>query len=213
MTQKTYKLNSPQDNLIIARFEGENLWSIPDMLPFVQSIEDIQIVGFRDKWEPEKGVHCFTDDYRMNAAWLQPEKTMRKVKESGIPFITSPDFSCWADDPVALQIYNIYKSRWVGRYWQENGINVIPSVTWSTPSSYAFSFAGLPHNSTLAVSSVGCLVNAKEAFLQGLEAMNEYLKPKDVLFHGKIPPEAFEALAGARIHQHQSFYEMKWGNK
>ena len=59
---------------------------------------------------------------------------------SGLLFETqrgiTPDFSLYRDWPVMLQQWNVYHSRWVGRFWQEHGLRIIPTVNWSTPDSY-----------------------------------------------------------------------------
>lgn len=66
-----------------------------------------------------------------------------------------PDFSMYSDLPLAIQIYNTFRRRWCGAFWQEQGLNVIPSVCWGTSESYDFCFEGIEKGSIVAVLSFG----------------------------------------------------------
>ena len=70
-------------------------------------------------------------------------------------------------------------------------MNVIPTISWSTPDNFEWCFDGEPVNSVVAVSSVGA-ANSREKkalFLAGYNAMMERLQPETVLFYGKAPEE------------------------
>lgn len=74
---------------------------------------------------------------------------------------------------------------------QENGVDVIPTISWSTPNSFEWCFDGEPEGGVVAVSSVGA-VNSKakkELFLAGYNEMLARLQPEAVLFMGKVPEE------------------------
>lgn len=75
------------------------------------------------------------------------------------------------------------------RWWQENGLTVIPTVTWSDEDSFEYCFDGMPHESLVAVSSVGCekSVYARENFFNGYQKMMEMLNPAQVIFYGNKP--------------------------
>lgn len=87
------------------------------------------------------------------------------------------------DFPKAVQIYNHYRKHWLAAYWQENGINVIPTICWSDEESFDWCFDGEPRNSIVAVSNVGCMKNkqARENFMKGYNKMLEVLTPTKVL--------------------------------
>ena len=103
--------------------------------------------------------------------------------------VIAPDFSLYSDMPKAMQIWQCYKARVLTRYWQDNGIDVIPNATWSDESSYSWCFDGLPKNSTIAVSSVGCVKNPRALlnFCKGFSEMDKRLSPTKILFYGVIP--------------------------
>ena len=46
------------------------------------------------------------------------------------------------DMPLAIQVYNVFKSRWCGAMWQDFGLSVIPTVSWSTEESFDFALMG-----------------------------------------------------------------------
>ena len=69
--------------------------------------------------------------------------------------------------------------------WQ--GCQVINNVRWGTPESYQYCFDGIPQNSIVAVSTVGCLKNIDDEwrFVKGLEVMVDRLSPSHILVYGK----------------------------
>jgi hypothetical protein len=96
----------------------------------------------RDSEPPDDGaVHFFLEDYRFETVWSRP----RKALEALAPYTTllSPDFSLYRDWPLMLQMWNVYRNRWCGAFWQSRGFTVIPTVSWSTAESYDFCFLGL----------------------------------------------------------------------
>jgi hypothetical protein len=69
------------------------------------------------------------DDY-FERWWWTPEKYMAKVINSGIKKMITPNWSQSSDLPRIESLWNLYRSRWVGRYAQECGLQVAPDVTW-----------------------------------------------------------------------------------
>ncbi len=129
-------------------------------------------------------VHFFTDDYRFESVWNNPERTWGAL--SGVAAILTPDFSLYRDHPYAIQLWNTYRNRWLGAFWQDKRANVIPTVGWSDQASHSFSFAGLPSGSTLAISLVGCSRDPESLrlFNLGCEEMLRVAKPSVVLLYG-----------------------------
>ena len=120
-------------NLAYAQFNGDGEYDIPMLLPtHVANLDSIPIQGFnfalKDKQPETKGVHFFLHDYQFERVWNYPDRYTELL--SRFAFVLSPDFSPYADMPKALKIYNVYRNRWCARYWQEYGIQVIPTITW-----------------------------------------------------------------------------------
>ena len=99
------------------------------------------------------GCHFFIDDYQFERLWQRPARYLDVLK----PYkcVLTPDFSLYMDMPDAMQEWNRYRSAALGWYWAQNGITVIPTLSWAQPSSYRFCFNGIPKHSTVATSTVG----------------------------------------------------------
>ena len=67
---------------------------------------------------------------------LNVERTFKKYAQYN--FLLSPDFSTYTDMNLWRQLESVAKNRWVGAYWQDNGLTVIPTISWSTPRSFDF---------------------------------------------------------------------------
>ncbi len=87
-------------------------------------------------------IHFFLTDHWFNGVWTYANRTLGSI--SRFDCAISPDFSLYRDWPLTMQMWNTYRSRWLGAWWTHNNIPVIPSVNWSTEESYDFCFEGLP---------------------------------------------------------------------
>lgn len=72
----------------------------------------------------------FTYDDYFEPWWEFPDRYTAKAINSGVQYALTPDFSTYATQPRALNIWNLYRSRWLGRYFQEAGIKVAPHLAW-----------------------------------------------------------------------------------
>jgi hypothetical protein len=186
---------------------SDNDWGIPSIrgevlppsfqLDWNLAYDDWRTLRNKKQPKPEgKGfVHFFSDDYRFESAWNQPIKAF--VYLDGADIVLSPDFSLFRDHPPAIWLWNVYRSRWLGAYWQSQGLSVVPTVGWSEPSSYNYCFLGLPVGATLAVATIGMGVDthAWHLFAMGYREMCNRLAPARVLCYGESLPLALRQLA------------------
>lgn len=183
------KFNSAYENCNKQIFEGAGDYDIPQIKP--ESVELTNFIGYnfaKSCKEPFNfGIHFFIDDYQFNRLWTNPDSYIGQLDK--FKCVCTPDFSLYCDFPQAVQIYNHYRKCWLGAYWQQYGITVIPTVTWSDERSFEWCFDGVPRNSDIAVSSVGTRIDntARRLFNIGYEKMLEVLKPEHIYFYGKIP--------------------------
>ena len=98
--------------------------------------------------------------------------------------VCEPDFSVWTDAPLAEQLHEIYRTRWVGRYWQEHGIKVIPTLTWAEEESFEFAWAGVPVGAPVVAIECQHGRSNLPAFNRGIAAAIEAVKPGCVLVYG-----------------------------
>lgn len=161
-------------------------------MPVLDGVDHVpaDLQGFNyvlNKPDTSKGVHFFLDDYQFERIWQRPEFYIEKLIDFDCAL--TPDFSLYLDMPIAMQVWNIYRSRLIGQIMQDYGITVIPTVSWSTKDSFDFCFDGLPQNATLAVSTIG-VKQDKEQFEIWIDGMNEMIKrlspAKIIVYGGKV---------------------------
>lgn len=186
-----YKQQRNYENINKRLFDGVGPYQIPTIQPTQYNF--CEFIGFNyaksEKDKENKGVHFFLDDYQFNRLWTNIDKYVPMLSE--FKYVMSPDFSLYTDFPKAMQIYNHYRKHWVAAYLQEAGVQVIPTIAWSTHESFEWCFDGEPVGGCVAVSSVGCMNSKakKELFLNGYREMMKRLKPETVIFYGDVPVE------------------------
>lgn len=188
MTQ-TYKYSrNSWENQEKAIFDGVGMYDIPMIEP--EEYHHVEWIGFNSARTTQKrtgkGVHFFLDDYQFTRIWKYPNQYVEMLKQ--FDFVMSPDFSTYTDFPNVLNIYNHFRKHWIGAYLQSQGVHVIPTISWSTPDSFDWCFDGEPHESTVAVSSVGC-ADVLDDFIAGYYKMVERLNPSTIIFYGKVPEQ------------------------
>ncbi len=177
------------ENLDKAKFRGIGRYEVPAILP--DDTDCTVFLGFKNakycRNRSEVGVHFFVEDDQMQRLWTNPEDFAPMLKEFKCLF--TPDFSLYTDYPLALQIWNHYRSHWLGAYWQSQGLTVIPTISWSDETSYSWCFDGCPIGSAVAVSSVRTQMSqeTKTLFLMGYRQMMRRLHPSKIFFQGVIP--------------------------
>ena len=176
-------------NLSYAQYDGVGEYDIPVMQQtHVDNLKDIPIQGFnfalKEEHPENVGVHFFLHDYQFERVWKYPDRYVDVLKK--FAYVLSPDFSPYADMPRALQIYNVYRNRWCGRYWQDNGITVIPTFTMGGYDTFDFCADGIPKHSTIAISTMGeGRWGAYKNLYENWNRMLERLEPETVLLYGK----------------------------
>lgn len=197
-----------------ALFYSDNKWGIPALPP--TRWVPARLVAYNDrpgitraKDDPHAAVHFFLDDYRFETVWTKPERGLSRCRTVGAAL--TPDFSLWTTMPLAMQLWQVYRSRWCGAWLMLHGVQVVPTVSWSTSDSYAFAFAGIPTGSVVAVSTVGIIradVDTQDRFANGYAAMLDQLRPTTVLVYGRTLPEpaAAHTSAGTEVR----YYPTRW---
>ncbi|MFX3718216.1 DUF4417 domain-containing protein [Streptococcus suis] len=165
------------------RVDGK--YNIPSLEPVTYVPSKLQ--GFNyilNKPDYSAGIHFFLDDYQFERIWQRPEFYIEKLTE--FDCVLTPDFSLYQDMPIAMQIWNVYRSRLIGQMMQNYGCTVIPTVSWSRHESFVFCFDGLPRNATLAVSTIGVKKSSEQmaVWRSGMDKMIDELSPKQLIVYG-----------------------------
>lgn len=192
-------------------YPSTNEWGIPDVAHTPISIVPKYLVPFKTRLRNGRtndglGIHFFMDDHRFQSAFSKPYAILQAIREAYTTALT-PDYSVYRNWPRAMNIWNVYRSRWLGAFWNEQTegqLNIIPTITWSDKNSYHYCFAGVPLNSVVAISTVGVhprntVRGAWSLFAQGLEAMIVTLKPSLIMCYGTLPNE-FHSWATFKIY-------------
>lgn len=184
-----YKGIRNYENINKAVYTGAGQYDIPQLKP--THCDTDEWIGFNYakgcRSPKDKGIHFFLDDYQFIRLWNRIDDYMSVFER--FKCVMTPDFSTYIDYPMALQIYNHYRKHWIGAYLQDNGIDVLPTISWSTPDSFKWCFDGEPVGGCVAVSSVGTQGNKKsmELFLNGYNEMLDRLHPEKIFFYGIVP--------------------------
>ena len=144
---------------------------------------------YNDNKNKIKTIHFFIHDYRFECVYSNPVLMVEKLKQYYC--LLSPDFSLYTDMPLLLQMYNTFKNRWCGAYWQSLGLKVIPTISWSEERSFDFCFDGIENGSIVAISTYGNH-KTKEKFLKGYYKMLNVIKPYAIICYGKPFPEMLD---------------------
>ena len=130
------------------------------------------------------GCHFFIDDYQFERVWASPDRYLDVLKPFGC--VLTPDFSLYMDMPAPMQAWNRYRSQALGRYWQGNGLTVVPTLSWAQADSYTFCFEGVPRHSTVATSTGGVKgdADALAVWMDGMREAMRRIEPSRVLLYG-----------------------------
>jgi len=184
-------------------FERYGYYEMPLLQKQTIDVSDLELIRFssivkNETRDRDATVHFFEDDSKFEAVWAKPEAYLAELRQ--YRQVMSPDFSLYANWPVPVQMFNTFRSRWCGWYWQQNGLTVIPTVSWGLQDSFRFCFAGIPPCSTVAVSTIGCR-DSEKGFMAGYHKMLNVLDPICVINYGE-PFDAMENLAPLVVVPH-----------
>ena len=130
------------------------------------------------------GIHFYLDDYQFERLWNNPSEYVDILSE--YECILSPDFSLYMDMPMPMKIWNVYRSRQIGQYYQSMGIKVIPTLSWAEQETFEFAFKGIPKGSIVSVSTIGVKrdEDALKVWKDGMDAMIKEIEPSTILVYG-----------------------------
>lgn len=158
-------------------------------MPVIEPEEHIpsDLIGFNyalTATDKTSGIHFYVDDYQFERVWNQPEAYLEKLSE--FDCMLTPDFSLYTEMPIAMKIWNTYRSRLIGQMAQRMGITVIPTVSWCERETFCFCFDGLPKRATLSISTIGVKKEDENFSLwkAGVDEMIKRLQPRTLLIYG-----------------------------
>ena len=178
-TNDTYNLG------IIDNENASEFWQ----MPIIKNDNFIpnKLIGFnyaKTSKEKNVGIHFYLDDYQFERIWNKPEDYIDILKQ--YECILSPDFSLYMDMPMPMKIWNIYRSRLIGQYYQSQGIKVIPTLSWAEEETFEFCFEGIPKGSIVSISTIGVKKNkeALKIWKAGVDELIRRIEPSTILIYG-----------------------------
>ena len=163
----------------------EGFYQIPKLYPCDVVPDDIRSFNYMmSATTGDFGIHFYCDDYQFERVWNRPEMYLPRMHDFQCMF--TPDFSLYLDMPMAMKIWNIYRSRLIGQMMQRDGLNVIPTVSWAEKETFDFCFDGLPKDAALSISTIGVKQDgtATQIWRDGMDEMMKRLTPKRILVYG-----------------------------
>ena len=199
-------------------FDFYDPWQVAGMyeMPIVRKCNIVpeRLLGFNyakcEKEDTECGIHFFIDDYQFERIWHNPRQTIPRLAR--FKCVLTPDFSLYLDMPMAMKIWNTYRSRMIGQIMQQMGLNVIPTLSWAEEATYRFCFDGIEPEGVVAVSTVG-IVRKKDAWdgwCAGMDAAMRRLRPSVVLCYGTPIDYDFGDIP-VRFYKQRTFRNMQKG--
>ncbi len=106
-------------------YDSNNQYDIPTLLIDQQPENGVLLPfaawGADSRLRKDVSTYCFyVEDYRFEAIWKDPTI----VINSGCIAVVEPNLSLFDTTPIAYGLQQIYKKRWIARYYQECGIKV-----------------------------------------------------------------------------------------
>lgn len=205
--------------------KGPNSWGVPNLRPdmLVESLPDNLLMwGDRQStpddgnsyylfnygatpWEGlpfDRSIYAwFTHDTNIESWWMNPDYRVGQMIRLGSRAAIVPDYSLWDHSPRVLKLYSIYRSMWLGRYFQETRmIKVIPRIEFFMEDAELFSLSGIPFNAPVVATQMQTdIPEEHESMIQKkLSEAIDIIKPKQLLVVASSHGE--EVIRGAKIN-------------
>lgn len=143
--------------------------------------------SIREKKDFHQWVVFYEDDFQFERIWNNPKKYIDILKK--YDGVITPDFSLYYDMPLAMQIWNIYRSRAIGAWLQKSGIRVVPNIRFGSSETYDIVCDGISKHSVISVGTLGCIkrLNYRDEFENALLKIALKLEPETIIVYGSLP--------------------------
>lgn len=130
----------------------------------------------------------YTHDRFFESWWEYPSYYVTRILQSKIVGALTPNFSIY-DYPDAGNLFNTYRSRWIGRFMQECGIRIIPDIQWKDSGpSLEWITLGIPVEVPwLSVQLQSRANDTEEQSARDLKAVLDKLRPNNLLVYSGPP--------------------------
>lgn len=165
---------------------GSNSVELPNaVIPFNKALSSNKY----DRW-----VHFYIHDVEFERIWNNPKQYLQRLKK--YKGVITPDFSLYRDMPLAMQIWNTYRNRVLAYWLENNGVNIIPNISWGDERSYEFCFDGIRKNSIIAIGTYGSVKRKTDRrYLENaVQELFKKIEPSYIVIYGSVYKELVEIL-------------------
>lgn len=151
----------------------------------------------------DAGVHFYIRDSFFECLWNCPTKYTNMLKK--YTCMISTDYSVYANMTMPEVMWNTHRNKLLAAWMQQNGIPVIPNVSWSRDWSYDFCFEGLPKHSIIAINSTGIGKDtfSKSMWIKGYEKVIETLEPIQIVRYGARQEGELETISNYYVNNNR----------
>lgn len=139
---------------------------------------------------PEKHwLDFFIDDAKFENFWNTMEQRLPKLRK--FEGVITTDYSMLPEMLPGVRLWNATRNRVTAYFLQQQGLRVIPVASWCGEEDFDWCFDGLPEESSIAVSTNGCLSSpyGRRIFLAGVEELQRQKHPSHLIVCGRSFPE------------------------
>lgn len=180
----------------------------------IKQLEGKKAVCYHQKWargEDLKNyiIDFFIDDCNFEVVWSRYQMTGERVKKAAA--VCTPDFSVYFDTPLPVSLYQIYRSRWLGAYWQSIGARVLINLQVGATGNFFDSIETLPKNDYYCLGTPSLRYDKSwHDLLEDLEKAIDILKPKGLIAYGIDGAHRLkQELKNLDIYSMPRYYERK----
>ena len=143
--------------------------------------------------------HCFTNEKPYQKFWYNFNRYIPYIQSA--KGLIATDFSLYRNDETDTLIRNCYKNRVMAYAMQKINPNVIPTAGFAGEKTWDWCFDGLPHHSTVAITTNGTLSDpeAKRLFVGGVDTLVKTLSPFALVICGKFPDWIYRKYPNVKI--------------
>jgi len=152
--------------------------------------------------------HFYVDDYRFENIWKNPAKHLAGKVMAAV----EPNTSIFDITPIAYGLHQIYKKRWISRYWQECGILIYADLNVS-PKFYDFNRMGIPDGyNAFATRGYSDQLHCLKAELEIAREISGQKIPNLIVYGGGEKIRKF-CLQNNLLYIHDFMTEKTWQKK
>lgn len=199
-------------------WRGNNRWDVPDLtedmlMQIDEFPKEVQTWGGKDA-TPDDGSKWFmynyglggrsglpmdrtitmfnTHDRKFLSWWDTPAYMTAKFLVMGLKYICVPDFSFYYSDPTVQHLWSVYRAQWMGRFFQEAGLKVIPRLQFDYMNEECldFNMLGIPKNPPLLITSQQNVENEDEngpKIAKMLKHCLDEIQPEKLIYYSGPP--------------------------